>query len=100
MTDVSARLQLHIPGCSPLTPGSVGRAVEKLNNPRHLRVHGVPRTKKEHRAPSTSLLRVNPQRPLVFYKGQQHSSCSFTDNHPYIDVDICPECNEVGFVFN
>ncbi|XXG81855.1 hypothetical protein AAC387_Pa09g2407 [Persea americana] len=53
--------KLHIPGCSALTPGGVVRAVEKLNNLKHLRVYG---------------------------------------DHPYIDVDICPKCNEVRIVFD
>ncbi|XXG81856.1 hypothetical protein AAC387_Pa09g2407 [Persea americana] len=91
--------KLHIPGCSALTPGGVVRAVEKLNNLKHLRVYGIPNMKKEHLYSLNSLLRVNPRRPLVFYNGE-HPTCSVTGDHPYIDVDICPKCNEVRIVFD
>ncbi|RWR95986.1 F-box protein SKIP28-like protein [Cinnamomum micranthum f. kanehirae] len=86
--------RLHIPGCSVLTPGGVVRAVEKLNNLKHLRVYGIPNTTKEHLYSLNSLLRINPQRPLVIYNGE-HPTCS-----PYIDVDICPKIDEVRFVFD
>lgn len=107
-------MQLHIPGCTGLTPNGVIRAVQTLSENQHslksLQINGIYNMNKEHleRLQYYLLTNQTPQQvhqkqkkqPLLYRDYRKFQANRWEEFGRIIDMEICPKCNEVRVVFD
>ncbi|EEF34583.1 F-box protein SKIP28 [Ricinus communis] len=100
--------KLHLPACTGLTPEGIIKAVKILsqhpNSLKSLQINGIYNLKKQHLETLYSYLQMNPSQHkpqhILYHIYRISPSSRSTESGRIVDVDICPQCNEVQIVFD